>query len=82
MNEIVEEKFKIILEYIKDLSVETPSASTSLSVREKLETQMISTYNKVATLSRKNNISYRMACYKIALERINSVYLKRGGKKW
>ena len=36
MNEIVEEKFKIILEYIKDLSVETPSASTLLSVREKL----------------------------------------------
>jgi glutamate dehydrogenase (NAD(P)+) len=52
------------------------------SVREKLETQMINTYNKVAQLSRKKNISYRMACYKIALERINAVYLKRGGKKW
>ena len=31
-----EEKFKIILEYIKDLSIETPSASTLLYVRENL----------------------------------------------
>ena len=31
-----EKKFKIILEYIKDLSVETPSASTLLYVRENL----------------------------------------------
>ena len=37
MNEKVEEKFKIILEYIKDLSIETPSASTLLSVRENLK---------------------------------------------
>ena len=36
MNKIVDEKFKIILEYIKDLSIETPSASTLLSVRENL----------------------------------------------
>ena len=34
------EKFKIILEYIKDLSVETPNATTLLSVREN-----ISSYN-------------------------------------
>jgi len=31
------EKFKIILEYIKDLSIETPSASTLLYVRDNLE---------------------------------------------
>ena len=31
-----EKRFKIILEYIKDLSVETPSASTLLYVRENL----------------------------------------------
>ena len=37
---------------------------------------MVNTYNKVASISRKENISFRMACYKIALERINSVYLK------
>lgn len=30
------EKFKIILEYIKDLSVETPNATTLLSVRENI----------------------------------------------
>jgi len=30
-------KFKIILEYIKDLSIETPSASTLLSAREKID---------------------------------------------
>ncbi len=36
MNEKTEEKFKIILEYIKDLSIETPSASTLLSVRGNL----------------------------------------------
>ena len=30
------EEFKIILEYIKDLSIETPSASVLLSVRENL----------------------------------------------
>ncbi len=36
MNKEVEEKFKIVLEYIKDLSIETPSASTLLYVRENL----------------------------------------------
>ena len=37
MNDNKEEKFKIILEYIKDLSVETPKASTLLYVRDNLE---------------------------------------------
>ena len=37
MTENKEEKFKIILEYIKDLSVETPSASTLIYVRDNLE---------------------------------------------
>jgi len=32
-----EEKFKIILEYIKDLSIETPGATTLLYVRNNLE---------------------------------------------
>ena len=32
-----EEKFKIILEYIKDLSIETPAASTLLYVRDNLD---------------------------------------------
>tara|TARA_B100002052_G_scaffold78293_1_gene71238 strand:+ start:34 stop:468 length:435 start_codon:yes stop_codon:yes gene_type:complete len=36
MNEKVSENFNIILEYIKDLSIETPSASTLLYVRENL----------------------------------------------
>ena len=31
------QKFKIILEYIKDLSIETPSATTLLIVRENLD---------------------------------------------
>ena len=35
-----EKQFKIILEYIKDLSVETPNATTLLSVRKN-----ISSYN-------------------------------------
>tara|TARA_Y100000591_G_C21716072_1_gene636165 strand:+ start:67 stop:501 length:435 start_codon:yes stop_codon:yes gene_type:complete len=37
MNKEVDEKFKIVLEYIKDLSIETPSASTLLYVRENLK---------------------------------------------
>ena len=37
MIENKKEKFKIILEYIKDLSVETPKASTLLYVRDNLE---------------------------------------------
>ena len=32
-----QDEFKIILEYIKDLSIETPSASTLLYVRDNLE---------------------------------------------
>ena len=36
MTENKTEQFKIILEYIKDLSIETPSASALLSVRENL----------------------------------------------
>ncbi len=36
MTESKTEQFKIILEYIKDLSIETPSASVLLSVRENL----------------------------------------------
>ena len=32
------QKFKIILEYIKDLSIETPSATALLIVRENLNT--------------------------------------------
>ena len=36
MNEKVSENFDIILEYIKDLSIETPSASALLYVRENL----------------------------------------------
>ena len=31
-----EKQYKIILEYIKDLSIETPSASTLLSVRKNI----------------------------------------------
>ncbi len=38
MMENKEQKFKIILEYIKDLSIETPSASALLFVRENLDT--------------------------------------------
>ena len=34
MNEKVSENFNIILEYIKDLSIETPSASTLLYVEK------------------------------------------------
>ena len=38
MNDIkTEENFKIILEYIKDLSIETPSATALLYVRENFE---------------------------------------------
>ena len=37
MNEQKSKNFNIILEYIKDLSIETPSASTLLSVRENLD---------------------------------------------
>ena len=36
-----EEKFKIILEYIKDLSVETPDAETLIYVRENLSKYQI-----------------------------------------
>ena len=36
MNEKVSKNFDIVLEYIKDLSIETPSASTLLYVRENL----------------------------------------------
>ena len=36
MTENNQEKYKIILEYIKDLSIETPSASTLTFVRQKL----------------------------------------------
>ena len=51
-------------------------------VREKLQKKMIDTYDKVSCISKKDGISYRMAAYKIALERIDSVYQKRGMKKW
>ena len=37
MNEVVEKNFKISLEYITDLSIETPGANTLLSVRENLK---------------------------------------------
>ena len=37
MTEVKETKYKIILEYIKDLSIETPSASTLLFVRENIK---------------------------------------------
>ena len=37
MTENKEEKFKIILEYIKDLSIETPTAATLLYVRDNLD---------------------------------------------
>ena len=37
MNKNKDEKFKIILEYIKDLSIETPNVSTLTYVRENLE---------------------------------------------
>ena len=37
MNKNKGEKFKIILEYIKDLSIETPNVSTLTYVRENLE---------------------------------------------
>ena len=36
MTENKKEQYKIILEYIKDLSIETPSASTLLFVRENI----------------------------------------------
>ena len=36
MNKNKDEKFKIILEYIKDLSIETPNVSTLTYVRENL----------------------------------------------
>ena len=36
MTEKKVQKYKIIMEYIKDLSIETPSASTLLFVRENL----------------------------------------------
>ena len=36
MSEEQNQNYKIILEYIKDLSIETPSATTLLSVREKI----------------------------------------------
>ena len=36
MNENTEKEFRIVLEYIKDLSIETPSANTLLMVREKI----------------------------------------------
>ena len=36
MSEEQNQDYKIILEYIKDLSIETPSATTLLSVREKI----------------------------------------------
>ena len=41
MTESKTEQFKIILEYIKDLSIETPSASVLLSVRENLTNYQI-----------------------------------------
>ena len=37
MTEVKETKYKIILEYIKDLSIETPSASALLFVRENIK---------------------------------------------
>ena len=36
MNENTEKEFRIVLEYIKDLSIEPPSANTLLMVREKI----------------------------------------------
>ena len=36
MNENTEKEFRIVLEYIKDLSIETPSANTLLMVRDKI----------------------------------------------
>ena len=36
MAEDINQQFKIILEYIKDLSIETPSATTLLWVRDNL----------------------------------------------
>lgn len=72
----------VIVSYYEWLQNKRHEYWTLLSVREKLETQMIKTYNKMYSLSKKENITFRMACYKIALERINSVYEKRGSKKW
>ena len=37
MNENKNNNFKIILEYIKDLSIETPSATTLLFVRDNIK---------------------------------------------
>ena len=48
------EKFKIIVEYIKDLSIETPSATTLLFVREN-----IAKYNldiDISSSALKNNL--------------------------
>ena len=42
---------------------------------------MIETYDNVANLSKEKNITYRMAAYLIALNKINSVYEKRG-RRW
>tara|TARA_Y100001936_G_C15966631_1_gene608707 strand:- start:103 stop:537 length:435 start_codon:yes stop_codon:yes gene_type:complete len=53
MTENYENQYRIILEYIKDLSIETPSASTLLEVREKL-----ANYNMeidISSLVLKNN---------------------------
>ena len=36
MNEVVKKNFKISLEYIKDLSIETPSADALIFVRQNL----------------------------------------------
>jgi len=36
MSENLEDKFKIIIEYIKDLSIETPSVSSLLFIRENI----------------------------------------------
>ena len=50
-------------------------------VRSKLEQRMVETYNNVSRIAKDKNISYRMAAYLIALEKIETVYDRRG-RKW
>ena len=53
MSEAEKQNFRIILEYIKDLSVETPSATALLYIRENLNTYNLDI--DISSLVLKNN---------------------------
>lgn len=61
-------------EWLQNNRVETWDIN---EVREKLDKKMIATYHAANEKARQYNIDLRTACYTIALERLNEVYMRR-----